>query len=30
MPKDYVLGFWVIGIIVQFLAKHMIIRHLDP
>ena len=29
VPKNWVLGFWVIVIIVQVLGKYMIIRYLD-
>ena len=28
--NDWVLGFWVIVIVVQVLGKYMIIRYLDP
>ena len=30
MPKNLVLGFWVIVIIVQVLGKYLIIRYFDP
>ena len=30
VPNNWVLGFWVIVIIVQVLGKYMIIRYLDP
>ena len=30
VPNNWVLGFWVIVIIVQALGKYMIIRYLDP
>ena len=30
VPNNWVLGFWVIVIIVQVLGKFMIIRYLDP
>ena len=30
VPNAYVLGIWVIVIIVQVLGKYMIIRYLDP
>ena len=30
VPKNWVLGIWVIVIIVQVLGKYMIIRYLDP
>ena len=30
VPNDWVLGFWVIVIIVQAMGKYMIIRYLDP
>ena len=29
VPKNWVLGFWVIVIIVQLLGKYMTIRYLD-
>ena len=30
VPNNWVLGFWVIVIVVQVLGKYMIIRYLDP
>ena len=30
MPNNWVLGFWVIKIIVLVLGKDVIIRYLDP
>ena len=30
VPNNWVLEFWVIGIVVQALGKYMIIRYLDP
>ena len=30
VPNNWVLGFWVIVIIVQVLGKYMIIKCLDP
>ena len=30
VPDNWLLRFWVIGIIVQVLGKYMIIRYLDP
>ena len=30
MPNNLVLGFGVIGIIVQALGKYMVIQYLDP
>ena len=30
VPNNWVLGCWVIGIVVQVLGKYMIIRYLDP
>ena len=30
VPNNWVLGFWVIVIIVQVLGKYMIIGYLDP
>ena len=30
VPNNWVLGFWVIVIIVQVLGKYMIFRYLDP
>ena len=30
MPNNQVLGFWVVGIIVQVLGKYVIISYLDP
>ena len=30
VPNNWVLGIWVILIIVQVLGKYMIIRYLDP
>ena len=30
VPNNWVLGFWVIVIMVQVLGKYMIIKYLDP
>ena len=30
VPNNYVLGFWVIVIVVLVLGKYVIIRYLDP
>ena len=30
VPNKQVLGFWVIGMVVQVLGKCMIIRYVDP
>ena len=30
VPNNWVLGIWVIVILVQVLGKYMIVRYLDP
>ena len=30
VPNSWVLGFWVIVVVVQVLGKYMIIGYLDP